>query len=62
MLTSRRRFLSTGAASATLAAAGGPALAAMGPDDKFDLVIKVATCSIRASLCAGGATSASATA
>src|SRR5262245_61460174 len=39
MLTSRRRFL-TGAASATLAAAGSPALAAMGPDDKFDLVIK----------------------
>jgi dihydroorotase len=38
MLASRRRFL-TGAA-ATLAATGGPALAAMGPDDKFDLVIK----------------------
>src|SRR5437899_1284391 len=38
MLTSRRRFLS-GAAALTLAA-GGPAFAAMGPDDKFDLVIK----------------------
>jgi dihydroorotase len=38
MLASRRRFL-TGAAAA-LAAAGGPAFAAMGPDDKFDLVIK----------------------
>jgi dihydroorotase len=37
MLISRRRFL-TGAASAALAA--GPAFAAMGPDDKFDLVIK----------------------
>jgi dihydroorotase len=37
MLTSRRCFL-TGAAA--FAAAGGPALAAMGPDDKFDLVIK----------------------
>jgi dihydroorotase len=37
MLASRRRFL-TGAAAAL--AAGGPAFAAMGPDDKFDLVIK----------------------
>jgi dihydroorotase len=39
MLTSRRRVL-TGAASLALAAAGGPAFAAMGPNDKFDLVIK----------------------
>ncbi len=39
MLTSRRGLL-TGAASLTLAAAGHPAFAAMGPDDKFDLVIK----------------------
>lgn len=38
MLSSRRRFL-TGAASVTLAAVS-PALAAMSPDDKFDLVIK----------------------
>jgi len=38
MPASRRRFL-TGAASATLAAAG-PVFAAMGPDDRFDLVIK----------------------
>ncbi len=39
MLASRRRVL-TGAASLALTAAGGPAFAAMGPDDKFDLVIK----------------------
>jgi dihydroorotase len=39
MLTSRRHVL-TGAASLALTAAGGPAFAAMGPDDKFDLVIK----------------------
>jgi dihydroorotase len=35
-----RRDLLSGAASVALAAAGGPAFAAMGPDDKFDLVIK----------------------
>jgi dihydroorotase len=39
MLASRRHVL-TGAASLALSAAGGPAFAAMGPDDKFDLVIK----------------------
>jgi dihydroorotase len=39
MLASRRGFL-TGAASVTLVAAGGPAVAVMAPDDKFDLVIK----------------------
>jgi dihydroorotase len=39
MLASRRHVL-TGAASLALAAAGRPALAVMGPDDKFDLVIK----------------------
>src|SRR5258708_6248551 len=39
MLTSRRHVL-TGAASLALTAAGGPAFAAMRPDDKFDLVIK----------------------
>src|SRR5215472_10447121 len=43
MFASRRRFL-TGAASVTLASAGAsafrPALAAMGPNDKFDLLIK----------------------
>jgi len=38
-LTSRRHVL-TGTAALALAAAGGPAFAAMGPDDKFDLVIK----------------------
>jgi dihydroorotase len=37
MLASRRRFLTAAAAAL---AAGGPAFAAMGPDDKFDLVIK----------------------
>jgi len=39
MLSSRRRFL-TGAASFTLAATAQPTFAAVGPDDKFDLVIK----------------------
>jgi len=39
MLASRRRIL-TGAAATALAVAGGPAFAAMGPNDKFDLVIK----------------------
>jgi len=39
MLASRRRFL-TGTAATALAVAGGPAFAAMGPNDKFDLVIK----------------------
>ncbi len=39
MLTSRRHFLA-GTAALTLSAAGGPAFAAMGPNDKFDLVIK----------------------
>ena len=39
MLASRRHVL-TGAASLALTAAGGPAFAAMGPNDKFDLVIK----------------------
>src|SRR6266852_5057970 len=39
MLASRRRVL-TGAASLAFATAGGSAFAVMGPDDKFDLVIK----------------------
>ena len=39
MLASRRRVL-TGAASIALTTAGRPAFAALGPDDKFDLVIK----------------------
>src|SRR6266478_8715917 len=39
MLASRRHVL-TGAASLALTAASAPALAAMGPNDKFDLVIK----------------------
>jgi dihydroorotase len=37
---SRREFLTGAGAFALAAAAGGPASAAMGPDDKFDLVIK----------------------
>ena len=54
---SRRDFLSlTG--SAAVAAMSAPAYAAMGPNDKFDLVIKAATCSIPASRCGGNATSA----
>jgi dihydroorotase len=39
MLTSRRHVL-TGTAALALTVARGPAFAAMGPDDKFDLVIK----------------------
>jgi len=39
MLASRRHIL-TGTAALALSAAGGPVFAAMGPDDKFDLVIK----------------------
>jgi dihydroorotase len=38
--TSRREFLGSAAALALGCAIGGPARAAMGPDDKFDLVIK----------------------
>ena len=39
MLASRRHVLN-GAASLALTAAAGPAFAAIGPDDKFDLLIK----------------------
>jgi dihydroorotase len=39
-LASRRDFLVTAGSFALAAAAGGPARAAMGPGDKFDLVIK----------------------
>src|SRR5262249_46318343 len=38
--SSRREFLAGAGASALAAAGAGPARAAMGPDDKFDLVIK----------------------
>jgi len=58
---SRRNFLSlTGsAAAATLSGRlATSAQAAMGPADKFDLVIKAATCSIPASRCGENATSA----
>jgi len=37
---SRRDFLTSTASAALAAASGAPAFAAMGPDDKFDLVIK----------------------
>ena len=45
MSTSRREFLALAGSASALALAttglgGGPALAAMGPNDKFDLVIK----------------------
>src|SRR6266436_7451008 len=39
-IASRRDFLAGASAAALTAATGGRALAAMGPDDKFDLVIK----------------------
>ncbi len=39
-IVSRRDFLATAGAFALTAAIGGPARAAMGPNDKFDLVIK----------------------
>jgi hypothetical protein len=55
---SRREFLA-GAGAFTLAAAvAGPASAAMGPDDKFDLVTRARRCSIRANRCAADAPSA----
>jgi len=37
---SRRDFLSLTGSAAAVAAMSGPASAAMGPNDKFDLVIK----------------------
>jgi dihydroorotase len=40
MSATRRDFLATAASCALAAAAGAPARAAMGPSDKFDLVIK----------------------
>ncbi|HKH03329.1 MAG TPA: amidohydrolase, partial [Bradyrhizobium sp.] len=40
MSTSRRDFLTTAGSFALVAATGGPTRAAMGPNDKFDLVIK----------------------
>ena len=39
-IASRRDFLVTAGSFALAAAAGAPARAAMGPNDKFDLVIK----------------------
>src|SRR6266436_6052035 len=39
-IASRRDFLAGASAAALTAATGGRALAAMGPDDKFDLLIK----------------------
>lgn len=55
---SRREFLSSAAALAV--ASGMPAQAAMGPNDKFDLVIKGGTSSIPVKICAADATSVSA--
>ena len=40
MFTTRRQFLATAGSFALIAASKGPAAAAMGPNDKFDLVIK----------------------
>ena len=40
MTTTRRQFLATAGSFALIAASNGPAGAAMGPNDKFDLVIK----------------------
>src|SRR5215475_8406876 len=40
MTTPRRQFLATAGSFALIAASNGPAGAAMGPNDKFDLVIK----------------------
>ena len=40
MSSTRRQFLATAGSFALLAAGKGPAGAAMGPNDKFDLVIK----------------------
>ena len=45
---SRRAALLGAGAVATLSAGSGLARAAMGPNDKFDLLIKAPTCSIRA--------------
>ena len=39
-MTSRRKLLLSTLSAATLATLGPPAHAAMGPNDKFDLVIK----------------------
>src|SRR5258706_12741700 len=40
MSTTRRQFLATAGSFALTALSKGPAAAAMGPNDKFDLVIK----------------------
>ena len=39
-ITTRRQLLQAGASLATLSVLPGAALAAMGPDDKFDLLIR----------------------
>jgi G3E family GTPase len=56
----RRDFLVSAGSVAVATAFAGSARAAMGPDDKFDLVIKAATCSIQVSRSTAGATSGSA--
>src|SRR5262249_60878034 len=40
MATTRRQFLAAAGSFALIAASKGPAAAVMGPNDKFDLVIK----------------------
>ena len=54
---SRRDFLSL-SGSAAVAGIAGRANAAMGPNDKFDLVIKGGECSTPANRCAENAISA----
>jgi hypothetical protein len=56
-MLSRRAFLaSTASLAVTVGITGSKA--AMGPNDKFDLLSRAATCSIPVSHCAGDATSA----
>ena len=60
MSSTRRQFLSTAGSFALSAAGTSLAHAAMGPNDKFDLVIKGVTCSTRVRTCMESVTSASA--
>ena len=62
MSITRRQFLTNAGSLALTCAYSGPAGAVMGPNDKFDLVIKGGECSIPARTCAASATSASASA
>ena len=63
MISIKRRRVVAGIGAAVAAAMSGfGARAAMGPNDKFDFLIKGGKCSIRARACAPSATSACATA